>query len=141
MLEGATRRSYRFPILAAIAVAAVAFLVWRSTSANSAYALTVGELVDRGAAAHGERVRVMGRVLPGSIDRGPRVLRFTAVDQTGRIDVSYDGVVPDVFKDDVDVVLEGAYGADGVFVADTLLAKCPSKFEAEADRMVGEAAL
>jgi cytochrome c-type biogenesis protein CcmE len=39
--------------------------------------------------------------------------------------------VPDIFKDNVEVVVEGVYDRDGVFAADTLLAKCPSKFESK----------
>ncbi|MDP9378721.1 MAG: cytochrome c maturation protein CcmE [Chloroflexota bacterium] len=133
MVGGTTRRSYRFPILGAIAILAVGFLIWRSTSATSAYALTVSELLARGDVAQGQRVRVLAKVEQGSIQRSAETLRFTAVDATGQMKVAYGGVVPDIFKDNVDVVLEGSYGRDRVFAADVLLAKCPSKFESQAD--------
>jgi cytochrome c-type biogenesis protein CcmE len=42
--------------------------------------------------------------------------------------VAYSGVVPDIFKDGRQVVVEGALGRDGTFEATTLLAKCPTKY-------------
>ncbi|MBA2362244.1 MAG: cytochrome c maturation protein CcmE [Chloroflexia bacterium] len=136
MGEG-TRRSYRFPILGAIALAAVGFLVFRSTSATSVYYLSVSEMLAQGNAARGEQVRVAGKVVPGTIQRTAETLTFTAADDTGRVRVTYGGVVPDIFKDNVEVVLEGSYGSDQVFNADTLLAKCPSKFESDPNQMAG----
>jgi cytochrome c-type biogenesis protein CcmE len=45
---------------------------------------------------------------------------------------SYQGVMPDAFKEDVEVILEGTYSQyDNMFNATILLAKCPSKYEAE----------
>jgi cytochrome c-type biogenesis protein CcmE len=49
-----------------------------------------------------------------------------------RLQVIYRGVVPDVFGPHADVVVEGRLTSSDVFEASTLLAKCPSKFEAEA---------
>ncbi len=57
-----------------------------------------------------------------------RMLRFTVTDGTESLSVLYQGVVPDSFKPDAEVVLEGQYGEDGTFQATTLLAKCPSKY-------------
>jgi cytochrome c-type biogenesis protein CcmE len=48
------------------------------------------------------------------------------------VTVRYTGVVPDTFKDDAEVIVTGTLGSDGVFQASDLLAKCPSKYEAEA---------
>ena len=45
--------------------------------------------------------------------------------------VRYDKEVPDTFVEDAEVVVKGALTPEGVFQADTLLAKCPSKYEAE----------
>ena len=42
----------------------------------------------------------------------------------------YEGVLPDTFTDDIEVVLEGRFGEDGVFQAKTLLTKCGSRYEA-----------
>ncbi len=53
-------------------------------------------------------------------------------DEGGALPVTYRGAVPDIFGPDIEVVVEGKWTPGGVFVADTLLAKCPSKFEAAA---------
>ncbi len=58
-------------------------------------------------------------------------IRFTVTDGEHTMDMVYSEVVPDIFKDDVEVVAEGHVGPDGVFQAETLLTKCPSRFEAE----------
>jgi cytochrome c-type biogenesis protein CcmE len=52
-------------------------------------------------------------------------------DEGGSFPVYYSGApVPDIFGEDVEVVVEGRLQPDGTFVAHTLLAKCASKFEA-----------
>jgi cytochrome c-type biogenesis protein CcmE len=51
-------------------------------------------------------------------------------DASGEFPVVYKGgPVPDIFGEQVEVVVEGKYLPDGTFAAETLLAKCPSKFE------------
>jgi cytochrome c-type biogenesis protein CcmE len=45
--------------------------------------------------------------------------------------VVYEKEVPDTFVDGAEAVVEGALGSDGTFAAQTLLAKCPSKYEAQ----------
>jgi cytochrome c-type biogenesis protein CcmE len=112
----------------------VLYLMLTALQTTTVYYLTVGELLDRGAAAYGQQVRVAGDVLPGSVTREDAGLgvRFLVHDGSGQVPVYYrGGPVPDIFGDEVQVVVEGKYGADGTFVANTLLAKCPSKFETD----------
>ncbi len=47
------------------------------------------------------------------------------------IAVEYTGIVPDTFKDDAEVIVGGQMQSDGHFVAQELVAKCPSKYEAQ----------
>ena len=49
--------------------------------------------------------------------------------------VVYEGVLPDTFTDDIEVVLEGRFGTDGVFQAKTLLTKCGSRYEAAPEEL------
>jgi cytochrome c-type biogenesis protein CcmE len=58
-------------------------------------------------------------------------LRFTIVDLEGdeNLPVVYQGVVPDTFRVGNEVVIEGQLNSDGIFQADTLMPKCPSKYE------------
>ncbi len=67
----------------------------------------------------------------GSIERLESGLdvRFQVTDGTVAIPVAYHGIVPDTFVDNADVVVEGNMDDTGTFVAHTMLAKCPSKYE------------
>ena len=47
-----------------------------------------------------------------------------------RVSAVYRGVRPDNLIDGANVVLEGTFGADGVFTVDRLLVQCVSKYEA-----------
>jgi len=117
-------------------VLAMSYLGYVAFSGAAMYYLTVDELLARGAAAYGEDVRLSGKVLPDSVEDDPatNTLRFSIADKkntTGTsIPVVYSGVVPDAFKPDADVVLEGKLTTTGTFEADNLLVKCPSKYQA-----------
>lgn len=126
------RRKLRWSFLiAGLAIAgAVVYLVVANTQASAAYYMTVKEL--RACTTCGDRtVRVAGTVAPGTIQRTSmsETVKFTVADGNLLIPVVYNGIVPDVFKDNVQVVVEGKL-QNGVFRAKTLLAKCPSKFQA-----------
>ncbi|MCL4244567.1 MAG: cytochrome c maturation protein CcmE [Candidatus Dadabacteria bacterium] len=109
---------------------AVAYLVYGGVRETMVYYLTVEELHARVPDVYGERVRVSGNVIPGTIKHGADgALEFSITDGGGAVNVNYNGIVPDVFKDDVEAVVEGVYSESGVFQADILLAKCPTKYE------------
>jgi len=112
-------------------IAAVGFLLVTAFQTNAVYYLTVSELHSSAPGIYGQPVRVAGKVAPGSIERDPTTLlvHFVAEDDSGQLPVTYRGVLPDIFADGVEVVVEGKYADSGTFTAGTLLAKCPSKFE------------
>lgn len=113
---------------------AVGYLIYTSMQGTVAsYFVTVGELDKQAAVMDGKRVRVGGDVQPGSIETGGvgAPLRFNVTDGTHTMPVVYSEVVPDIFSDNVQVVVEGTFHENGVFQADTLLTKCPSKFTAK----------
>lgn len=84
-------------------------------------------------AAPGERVRLAGRVVDGSvrIDAQTGIVTFRVADGSAEVPVVFEGSPPDTLKDGADAVAEGVLGPDGVFRAETLVAKCPSKFSTE----------
>ena len=121
-----------------VIVVCLVYLVVAGFQKTAMYYFTVGELAARDTEFVGKRIRLSGQVVPGSISRGNgKGVTFTIWEPDGRGStvrgptrtVRYGGHVPDTFKDAADVVLEGKTDADGVFRADTLLAKCPSKYE------------
>ena len=71
-----------------------------------------------------------GQVVPGSVEQeaAGRILRFTVSEEGESLPVVYQGVVPDSFKVGSDVVVEGQLSSDGIFQANTLMPKCPSKY-------------
>ncbi len=72
----------------------------------------------------GERIRLGGMVEDGSVKKGPGTLTtFSVTDQIGAITVSYNGILPDLFREGQGVVTEGKLQDDGTFAADTVLAK------------------
>ena len=118
-------------------VIGIAYLILTGLQSSTVYYLTVGELLAKGPGAYGQQLRLAGDVTPGSVAREDAglALRFLVEDGSGQIPVYYrGGPVPDIFGDQVQVVVEGKYGPDGTFVASTLLAKCPSKFDADASQ-------
>jgi cytochrome c-type biogenesis protein CcmE len=126
------RRTLRWSfVIAGLAIAgAVIYLVVANTQASAAYYMTVKEL--RACTTCADRtVRVAGTVAPGTIkrDNSSEMVRFSVADGSQLMPVVYSGIVPDVFRDNVQVVVEGKL-QNGVFQAQTLLAKCPSKFQA-----------
>jgi len=74
--------------------------------------------------APGERIRLGGLVEDGSVERlDGTTIQFTVTDTANELKVVYTGLLPDLFREGQGVVTEGAMGADGIFVADTVLAK------------------
>jgi cytochrome c-type biogenesis protein CcmE len=124
-------RHLRVWIAAAVVMAAISYLVTTSLQTNAVYYLTVSELQAAEASLQGQPVRVAGNVVPGTIRRDTQsfTVDFEISDATGRIPVTYRGVVPDIFGPSTEVVVEGRYAQATGFTAATLLAKCPSKFE------------
>ncbi|MEO6025803.1 MAG: cytochrome c maturation protein CcmE [Candidatus Binatia bacterium] len=128
-------RNRRFIIGAAIIVAAVAYLVYTGIRETSVYYLTIDEFLTRREAVAGEGLRVAGRVGADSVAWNPATLdlkfRLANFDDNDGVDVMYNGVLPDMFAEGRDVIVEGTYAHQGAFHARTLLTACPSKYEAE----------
>jgi cytochrome c-type biogenesis protein CcmE len=72
----------------------------------------------------GTRIRLGGLVAPGSLSRGDALaVRFQVTDGSNAVAVTYQGVLPDLFREGQGVVAEGALDGSGVFNADNVLAK------------------
>ena len=74
--------------------------------------------------APGQRFRLGGLVDKDSVVRGEGTsVRFAITDMTKTLPVTYEGVLPDLFREEQGVVAEGTLAADGIFHADSVLAK------------------
>jgi cytochrome c-type biogenesis protein CcmE len=107
----------------AVVGGSLAWVAFRGLSGNLVYYLTPTEVLHRGSADEGRRVRLGGYVEPGSVQRQASIVRFIVTDGTTHMTVIDTGGVPSLFKAGQGVVVEGSYGADGAFHADTVLVK------------------
>jgi len=83
-----------------------------------------------GKAPTNKRFRVGGMVVKGSVQRksGDLEVRFVLTDFAHEVPVTYDKVLPDLFREGQGIIAHGTMGADGVFVADEVLAKHDEKY-------------
>jgi cytochrome c-type biogenesis protein CcmE len=144
-------------IIGGVAIlAAVVYLIVSATEASAEYFMTVNELKAQGQSVVGRNLRVSGAVVGKTIQYDPQALTLTfevahvpgdnreveaqgglaavlhaaVVDSTrARIKVVYSGPKPDLLKDEAQAIMTGQYGADGIFHADELLLKCPTKYQ------------
>ena len=120
-----TRKQKRLSlILGGLAVLALATgLVLYALSDTITFFHTPSDLADTHVQA-GQRIRLGGMVEKGSVKKGPgTVTSFAVTDTIKSVMVSYDGILPDLFREGQGVVTEGKLQPDGSFVADTVLAK------------------
>jgi cytochrome c-type biogenesis protein CcmE len=73
----------------------------------------------------GRTFRIGGLVQNGTLKRDPDglTIRFTVTDTANNIPVVYKGILPDLFKEGRGVVAQGRVASDGIFYADTIMAK------------------
>ena len=135
--EVSSRPRKRLPwsfLIAGIAIlGAVAYLVYANTQANAVYYMTVSELKScTSLACTTQSVRVAGVVQAGKIVRNDQTqtVHFVITQGVQALPVVYSGIVPDIFRPGIEVVVEGHYSGHVAFQALTLLTKCPSKFQA-----------
>lgn len=145
-------RKQKFAVGSFVIVAAVATLIYTAARETSAYFLTMDEYAAQQLAHEGKPLRLAGRVTEGSVEWNPRTLDLAfeiqsipprpgneEAEATATIAlnepaptlvVKYNGILPDMFAEGRDVIVEG-HVSNQVFEADTLLTTCPSKYEAD----------
>jgi len=121
----------RFIFAGAIVLIAIAFLAYIGVSKFATYDITVSDFVAKADSYTGKQVRVVGQVVPGSVNQDTKnfTLSFTIAEGNESLPVVYQGVVPDTFKEGTDIVAEGKSDQQGVFHASQLITKCPAKYE------------
>ena len=121
----------RIAVLTALFLTAVGYLFLSGMKDSMVYYLTLEELARRPPGA-GDGIRLAGRVKEGTIS-GSYIeggITFVITDGIRELSVHYNGQIPDTFGDQTEVVVEGIFRQQPVFEAATILAKCPSKYEA-----------
>lgn len=146
----------KFIVGGLLILAAVVYLIVSATSATAQYFYTIDEIMARGEGIVGQNIRVSGAVDGSTIAYDPETLtlKFTVVHVPGdldevekagglaaalheavsdpsrtRLQVVYVGVKPDLLRHEAQAIVTGRVGEDGVFYADELLLKCPTRYE------------
>ena len=86
--------------------------------------------IAQGEAPLNKKIRVGGMVVKGSMQRDAKslTLRFRLTDYKAEVAVEYTGILPDLFAEDAGAVVTGMLNAEGVFVAEQVLAKHDEKY-------------
>ena len=125
-------KNIKFIIGGVLIIALVIVLIVQATMSTGAYYLTVSELNSQSAQMVGERVRVSGAVVGGSEDWNAKelTLAFSITDDQGQqLPIVFYGPRPDNFQRAAEAIVEGELLPNGSFQANTLLLKCPSRYE------------
>jgi len=153
----------KFVLGGLLILAAVVYLIASSTQASAQYFMTVDELNAKSASLADKNIRVSGAVMGDTItyDASTLTLSFTVAHVSGdnaeiekegglavvlhqavidpkrsKLKVVYVGVKPDLMRNEAQAIMTGHLGADGVFHADELLLKCPTKYEEAVPKQV-----
>lgn len=154
--RGTNSNRLKFIIGGGLLLIAVVFIVISATQATAEFFITVGELQGAGADVSGQNLRVSGAVVGDSItyDVATNELQFVIAHIPGdddeikaagglstvlhqavhdpdnpRLTIIYQGSSPDMLRDEAQAILTGTLSAEGQFIAQELLLKCPSKYE------------
>jgi len=146
----------KFIIGGLLIVSAVIYLIASSTQASAQYFLTVKEILAKGEQVLDRDLRLSGAVVGDTIEYDLETLTITfdvahipgdnaEIDAQGglatvlnqavtnpnseRIQVVYTGPKPDLLQNEAQAIMTGRLGEDGIFYADELLLKCPTKYE------------
>lgn len=132
------KKDLKFIVGGSIVAVTIGYLAYGGIQKAALYYLTVSELKERGPSqTSGEMVRVNGTVLDESFqyDYERENLHFTITDGKNKLPIIYQGISPDTFGPGTEVVLEGRYESEDIFEASKLMAKCPSKYEAQEEEI------
>lgn len=146
----------KFLVGGLLIIAAIIYLIVTSLQSTAQYFYTVDEIQSKGASLVGKNLRASGAVLGDTITYDPKTLTITfevvhvsneAVDveeagglaaalheavmnpNASRMTIVYVGPKPDLLQNEAQAIVTGKLGEDGIFYADELLLKCPTRYE------------
>ncbi len=146
----------KFIIGGGLILAAIIYLIVSATQANAEYFMTVNEVKAKGNTLVNRSLRISGAVIGTTISYNPNtmdltfdiahvpgdnaaiemggglaaVLHSAVIDSTrARLTIVYNGPKPDLLRDEAQAIITGHLGDDGIFYADELLLKCPTKYQ------------
>ena len=154
----------KFVIGGVLILGAVVLLIWNATTSTSEYFMTVEELHAQASNMANRNLRVSGAVIGDTIQYDAQTLTLTfevanvpgdndLIENEGglaqalhdavvdpsreRMTVVYVGPLPDLLRNEAQAIVTGRLGEDGVFHAEELLLKCPTKYEQAVPEQAG----
>jgi cytochrome c-type biogenesis protein CcmE len=128
------RKQLKFVVGSAVIILTLAYLAYSGYQDSKSYFQTVPEVYAMKDAAYGVAMQVSGDVVPGSkIRNNDGQVEFVIGQEPQTLRVRYvgKGPLPDTLIDRATAIASGKLGRDRVFVADSITAKCASKYEKE----------
>lgn len=146
----------KFIVGGLLILTAVIYLIVSATQANAEYFMTVNELKSKGSSLVGRNLRISGAVIGDTVRYDPQTMNMTfdiahvpgdnaAIEMGGglaavlhtavsdpmraRLTIVFNGPKPDLLRDEAQAIITGHLGEDGIFYADELLLKCPTKYQ------------
>lgn len=135
------KSNLRFVIAMLIAAAAVSGVAFSSFD-DQVYFYTVAEAQAKAPEIGDDEFRIKGNVVRGShfLKKGSLdIHHFQLVEADKVVAVVFEGPLPDTFTDEAEVVALGHMEAPNLFVAEEVVAKCPSRYDAKAPTGAGGA--
>jgi len=127
------QKAVKIGLTSLVLVLAFGGLLYSTLREGTEYYKHVEEVVPNAQAWQGKRLQLHGYVVPGSIFRRKDTLeyRFQVQSKGSMVNATYNGIVPDTFKDEAEVVLKGTLTPAGSFDVQPngVMAKCPSKYQ------------
>lgn len=129
-----SQKTAKIGLTSVVLLTAFLGLMWTTLSEGTEYYKHVDEVMASPEQWYGKKLQLHGHVVDGSIMRRRDSLEYRfQIENNGHVvNASYTGVVPDTFKDGSEVVVKGKLAAGGFTVEPNgVMAKCPSKYEAQ----------
>jgi cytochrome c-type biogenesis protein CcmE len=135
------RRARRWPAMLAIAiiVAAIVFVAFKGLGDASLYFYNADEAVEMRDELGDDRFRLQGTVVPESVVSTDDGIEFTVVYRDVEVDVRHTGDPPDLFQEDIPVVVEGAWTDDDIVESDGIVVKHTEVYEEDNSERLREA--
>ena len=120
----------------------VGYLISASFINNKISYLSINDLKASPATFIGKEIKITGKVLNDKLEEkltsDGKIYKFEIKDKMvkkdpAKLTVLYTGVLPDSFQENADVVCTGELNKNGEFIASSIIAKCPSKYETQGD--------
>ena len=126
-----SHKTAKIGLTSLVLAAAFGGLMYSTLGESAQYYKHVDEVMVQPDAWYGKPLQIHGFAKNIGRKRDSLDYRFEMHNKGQVVRASYTGIVPDTFKNDAEVVLQGTLSPDG-FHATGMTAKCPSKYEAQA---------